>query len=245
MLVAHRPERIEVGHGDVGVRDRLDVEQLRAGQRSSDRVEIVRRCERDIDPVSGQDRMEERVCAAVELRARHDAFAGANECGDDRVDGRHPAREPVCGLGALEVRHGVLESLHGRIAVPTPVHESRASERDDVRVILGSVEAPGGRLIDGNGRGLLPDLGCLRRVHRSCGEPSLVLFHRAQPIASADPDESPPTGHSETKAVTSISTRIAGSTNPVTPTIVFAGRISANTSPCARPASSHLEGSLR
>src|SRR5690348_16513821 len=72
-------------------------------------------------------------------------------------------------------------------------------------------------------------------------------FAHARPLPSeavVEADVSINPHHSVTTASASISTSISGETNPVTSTIVHAGRIFPNTSPCARPTFSHSLMSL-
>ena len=99
-LLGQRGQRRQVGHVDLGIGDRLDVQEAGAVQRAGDGVQVGDVAEGRIAAAAQQ-----RVGLAVQLPGRDHAGAGGSqqvECGNDR---RHPRGKAVGGLGALQLGH--------------------------------------------------------------------------------------------------------------------------------------------
>ena len=74
--------------------------------------------------------MEQRVRAAVELRARHDPIPRLRQRRDDAVDRGHAGGESVRRFGAFELCHGPLEGLEGGPAERRRAGDARVGEQD-------------------------------------------------------------------------------------------------------------------
>ena len=137
-VTAERPQCLEIGHGHVGVGDRLHVEERRAGQCRAHRLQVVRVDEIDLHAELRQHPGGDRVGPAVELVREHQARARLGVSHDHRVDRRHPGGEPERRLRALQRRHLRLEGLHGRdsrsrVNRCSPPRGTRSSRRNPPR----------------------------------------------------------------------------------------------------------------
>ena len=154
VVVGDLGERLEVGHVEARVADRLDVERPRA---RVDRLREVRRVvavdELHADAEAREGDLELVVGAAVEVARRDDVVAGLQDRREREELRRLAARGGERGDAALERGDALLEDVGRRVHDPG-VDVPELLQREEARAVVGVVERVGRGLVDRDGAGV-------------------------------------------------------------------------------------------
>jgi hypothetical protein len=140
--VGHVRHRLEIGHLERGIGNRLDKNRPRLvidGGR--DLIDLVGVHEANLDAEIGQDVLELGIAAAVEIAGAHDVVPGAGQI-DDGVEDRARARGEAKRrqrVRALEQGDALLQHFRGGIA-DAGVDIPQLPQREEIRGVFGTVE---------------------------------------------------------------------------------------------------------
>ena len=148
VLLRDRGIAVEVGDVERGVADGLDEEEARLlVDRRLDRREVVHRGEVHLDARVGEDGVELRERAAVEVVGRDDLVARAGDVRDGEEDRRRAGGERLRRGAALErgdaLREDVVRGVH-----QARVDVAELAQGEEVGAVLAVAEVVGGRAVD-------------------------------------------------------------------------------------------------
>ena len=157
----------QVGDGQLGVADRLQVDDLGAlGDRLGKGLRLVAVHPHGPDAHAGQRVGEQRDRAAVEARGGDDLVSGGAEGEQRGRDGAHAAGKGQPGDAAFQGGDPLLQDVGGRVHDPG-IDVAKLFQRKEPRGVRGVLEDIAGGLPDGHGaRARL----CVRRVPGVQGE---------------------------------------------------------------------------
>jgi hypothetical protein len=166
-------DRLEIGHVELRVADRLGVDRPRLRREGlAEGVGIPRVDEFHRPAELGQRVVKQLIRAAIEVVGRDDLVAHLGD-GDHREGGRGLARGDGHRAGApLDCGDALLEDVGRRIHQPG-VDVAEFLQGEKIRRVLGALEDVGGRLIDRHGAGAGGRVGNLARMQ---GQRAEVLF---------------------------------------------------------------------
>ncbi len=149
--VRHVGDRADVQRVELGVGDRLRVQQLGARRDGpAEGLGVVAVHEGDVDAELLEGVAEQRDGAAVERPGRDHVVAGAGQVEDGRADGRLAGGEGDAGHSVFQRGHPLLEHRRGRVG-DARVDVARLLQREQAGGVLAVAEHEGGGLVDGHG----------------------------------------------------------------------------------------------
>ena len=151
VLLRHGRVALDVGDVERGVADGLDEDQARLlVDRRLDRREVVHRGEVHLDARVGEDGVELREGAAVEVVGRDDLVARLRDVRDGEEDRRRAGGERLGRRAAFKGRESLGEDVVRRVH-EAGVDVAQLLEPEEVGAMLGVAEVVGGGAIDGDG----------------------------------------------------------------------------------------------
>ena len=158
MAVSGLGQRRHVDNHDGRVGDRFDVQDpgRRGGQRGVDGGQVGGVDEGHVDPEPPEALRQQGARRAVDRPGRHDPVPGREDGQQRRVDGSHPGREDIAGLGSLELSHRRRQCVAGRVAQAGVRVAGGAAGRDRSE-LLGVLRREGHSLVDRDRVGALVD----------------------------------------------------------------------------------------